>query len=169
MKMSKEKNSLLKDEKGQATLETIPLLLIFVIFVGYGLGAFGVIHTGILHNIAARTYALETFHHRANLTWFRQNRSVDRTHYALLGYRLHAIGHESDTTDAYGIATERPMSFGFGDNQEFGRNETTHNNLVLDIISGERQQRASVNPVWIRVQYGICINASCGRRQGPGT
>lgn len=167
----RKKISFLNNEKGQATLEAIPLLFIFVIFIGYALGAFGIVHTGILHSIAARTYAFETFRHRANVTWFRSNKD-DAHHFdsnfptdQKFNYRLHSIKHErgNDAGSGYGVATERPMSFGFGSNQEVGRNENTHNNLVMNIQSGQRERRAAVNPVWIRAQYGICINANCGQ------
>lgn len=152
----------LKNNRGLATVETLPLLLIFLVLMGYHIGAFGIIHTGILHNIAARVYALETFRHRSNLMYFRENNSADVFHYNNLEIRLHAIKNEKGDLGRYVSATERPINFGFI-NETIGRNSNTHNSVVNDINAGQRNRTdASVNPAWIKVQYGICINASCG-------
>lgn len=153
-------------ERGQATFEVVPLLMIFVMFLGYGMGAFGIVHTGILHNIAARVYAFETFRHRPSLVYFRENRiSPGPEHYRDFGLRLHAVKHEN-SEGQYVFATERPISFGF-DNEIAGRTNQTHSQNVNEIQPGRRAPaNASVNPAWIRVQYGICINASCGDNSG---
>ena len=149
-------------ESGQACFEVIPLLTIFVLFIGYGMGAFGIVHTGILHNIASRTYAFETFRHRANLTYFRENRiAPGPEHYQEYGVRLHAVKHETSEGN-YVFVTERPISFGF-DNGVVGRTPQVHTQNVDSIQPGVRAQgSAAVNPAWIKVQYGICINAGCG-------
>lgn len=149
-------------ERGQASFEVVPLLTIFVLFVGYGMGAFGIVHTGILHNIAARTYAFETFRHRSNLVYFRENRiAPGPEHYQEFGIRLHAVKDEV-SEGQYVFATERPISFGF-DNEVVGRTAQVHRQNVDNIQPDVRApSNTSVNPVWIKVQYGICINAACG-------
>lgn len=159
--IAKPSSRLIKDERGLATIETIPLLLIFVVFMGYGLGAFGIIHTGILHNIASRTYAFETFRHRPNVVYFRENRTESFHHYAAEEMRMHAVKHESDSGE-YIPATERPINFGFA-NEPIGRTGDTHNRTVAAISFGTRtREDAAVNPAWIKVQYGICTNSNCG-------
>ena len=159
MAVRKKKKS---SQDGQASLEVVPLLAIFILFAGYGMGAFGIVHTGILHNIAARTYAFETFRHRANLVYFRENRIVPQPeHYQEFGMRLHAVKHET-AQGQYAYATERPIAFGFG-NETIGRSAQTHSQTVDQIQHGRRApSNTSVNPAWIKVQYGICINAECG-------
>ena len=42
-------------------------MVIFVMLMSFGMGLFGVVHTAILHSIAARTYSFETFRQRTNL------------------------------------------------------------------------------------------------------
>lgn len=167
MGVEMKKKSMIQSEKGQATFEVVPLLAIFVLFIGYGMGAFGIVHTGILHNIAARTYAFETFRHRTNLAYFRENRiSPGPEHYRDFGIRIHAIKHESSDGGEYVYATERQISFGFP-NEIVGRSPRTHEDSTREIRPGQRATgNVSVNPAWVKVQYGICINATCGDNSG---
>ncbi len=156
----KEKK-ILNSENGMATLESIPLLIIFVMLVGYGVGAFGVIHTGILHSIAARAYAFETFRHRVDLTYFRDTPTGGRGEFYTGQTRIHGI--QSDTAsdgDQYIVATERSILKGLPDLNEENRSPAFHNVLGKDGLN--RRLGQGVNPVWIRVQYGICLNAQCG-------
>ena len=151
----------LRNEKGMATIETLPLLIIFLILLGFSLGYFGAIHTGILNSIAARNYAFETFRHRANLTYFRDHRDpvYTKNYYARAQVRFHSVasgGHDRFT------ATERPISIGLGNSEEKGRDATTHNTRVPALTNTSRNTDVSVNPIWVKASYGICINAVCG-------
>lgn len=152
----------LASEKGMATIETIPLLLIFVFLISYTFGAFGIVHTGILNSIAARNYAFETFRGRSNLTYFRDASDLPN-HFKSIGTRIHAIQSEQRANTAGFFATERPLRIGF-ENDIVGRdNPTLHNRTIHEeIIDGLRNQRHEVNPVWVVTQYGICLNARCG-------
>lgn len=58
------------NQKGLATIEALPLVVVFVVLITYGLGLFGFVHTAILHSIGARTYAFETFRNRTNVSFF---------------------------------------------------------------------------------------------------
>lgn len=165
MSTLKRRRHFKESEKGMATVEALPLLIVFFIFTGYGIGMFGVVHTGILHSIAARTYAFETFRHRTNLNYFRENKleATRPEHYASLGVRLHGVQHES-ARGQYAFATERPIAFGYS-KEVLGRDVSTHERLMGEIRPGERAPSStSVNPVWIKVQYGICINSQCGQQ-----
>lgn len=165
--MSTSKQRRFKDsEKGQATFEAVPLLLVFVLFVGYGMGAFGIVHTGILQSISSRTYAFETFRHRHNVTYFRENNGATQ-HYRDIGIRLHAIKSETGSDGTlYSYASERQITFAFS-GDTVGRTRQKHQQTVDTIQSARRASaNTSVNPAWIRVQYGICINASCGDNSG---
>lgn len=81
------------DQNGMATLESLPLLVIFTFLMSYGMGLFGAIHTGILQSIAARTYAFETFRNRSHLLIYREN--ISGLYYPLhtgnFGMRYHAV------------------------------------------------------------------------------
>lgn len=161
----------LRNEKGMATLETIPLLVVFVIFVGYGIGAFGIIHTGILNSIASRAYAFETFRHRPQLRYFRDERSdvSPRGQYYLGGTRVHGVQSEmAREQDQFIYATERGIARGLASDAaeiEKSRQSSLHRD-IQDSFSGEafsgRYTRQGVTVAWIKVYYGICLDAGCG-------
>lgn len=152
----------INNQKGIASIETVVLLVLFVSLVYYTFGFFGVVHSAVIHNIHARTYAFETFRHRTNLMYFRTNRRVkDGIHYYERGSRLHGINSESG--DNQQMATERPITMGFPSDED-NRREAAHNDdIVGRVVAGERNTNVGVNPVWIMVMYGICFNADCGR------
>jgi hypothetical protein len=153
-----------KNQKGLASIETIAMLLMVSVLIGYGIGYFGIVHTSILNSISARTYAFETFDNRSDLTFFRSNRErneVDREHFATLNFRAHGIRTEFFDPGAERTwhATERSISIG---RPSEGRiNENGHNDLYNQPINGPERGRG-VNPVWIKTVYGICIRAQCG-------
>lgn len=148
-----------------ATIESLPILIIFVMLIAYMLGSFGIIHTGILHSLAARTYAFETFSHRANLTYFRDDPNSPVFHFGKIGTRYHGVAPEVYNVDAdgYGQPTQRSISMVMTTGLRSEKNANVHNNLNSQVRDGVRvKETAAVNPVWIKVQYGICINAACG-------
>ncbi len=147
-----------KNNKGMATLESLPLLVIFVILTSYTMGFFGVIHTAILHSIAARTYALETFRNRSDLTFFRHDGNEPPKQFQTKGFRLHTIVERSAGESVF-PATKRDIVFGRPLPQVNHNKPNVHNEKIHDI---KPRNRLGVNPVWIMVSYGICINATCG-------
>jgi hypothetical protein len=150
-----------------ATIETLPLLLVFVILASYTFGAFGIVHTGILNSIAARTYAFETFRNRTNVTYFRDNNAANFFHYRVIGNRLHSINSEQlpPTNDPHFYATERPIRIGMiSSTAGTGRNdEHIHISDTMDkVLNGKRNDKVEVDPVWVRTMYGICLSNGCG-------
>ena len=157
---SVKKQTLLRNEKGSAMIETVPLIVIFVVLVSFGLGFFGIIHTAILQSIGARTYAFETFRQRTNLNYFRENGSgLSRPlNFSRKQWRYHAVNHETDSRELF-VATARPIALGRG----VAASEVsvdTHNQQIFNLQP--RNERVSVNPAWVMVGYGICLNPSCG-------
>lgn len=155
--------NLLKNERGMATLESIPLIVIFVMLLGYGLGLYGVVHSATLNSIAARTYAFETFRHRADLTYLRDRGGNAKLAYDNIGFRYHAIGF-SGTSERF-QAPQKPITIGRNvKNRELAllnsQNLRLHNEGIYEIQS--RNQKSSVSPAWIMVGYGICLNSKCG-------
>lgn len=141
-------------------LETIPLIVIFVVLVSFGMGFFGVVHTAVLHSIGARTYAFETFRNRTNLYYFRENGSGETTPrtFHKKQWRYQAVQNESDQRDKF-VATVRPITFG----RALATSEANleaHNQGIYQML--QRNERLAVNPAWIMVGYGICLNATCG-------
>ncbi|MES2962623.1 MAG: hypothetical protein V4760_01955 [Bdellovibrionota bacterium] len=162
----KTKRTILKNEKGLATIETIPLLFLFVFLICYTFGTFGIIHTSIMHSISARAYAFETFRNRTNLTYFRENPG-DYRHYQGAGARLHAITSESRPAGSDQFEpSERALRMGLASNTVKGRDIANHNEKIPTSVNELGQQKRNTkleaSPVWIMVQYGICLDSACG-------
>lgn len=161
--LKQRRKSPLKDEKGMAVLEIIPILIVIILLVNFSLGFFGAIHTGILNSIAARNYAFETFRNRSNLTYFSSTSTAAETlsyTYDKLGMRVH--GTVSEKADGKNwIASSRMIDFfsfqrraaDLQGNQ--GEHEKTRS------LPGGRNEQVQVNPIWIKTAYGICLNAQC--------
>lgn len=156
------KKSRIGNEKGLAILETVPLIVVFVLLFSFGMGFFGVIHTATLHSIGARAYSFETFRQRTNLYYFREDGSgLDQPfNFSKKGWRYHAVNHESDTRTKF-VSTTRPITIGKGADPGDAGPET-HNLQIYELQA--RNQRYAVNPVWVMVGYGICLNAGCGNQ-----
>lgn len=154
------KENKLQNQKGSASLEAALLIPIFVILMTFVLGGFGIVHTAILHNISARTYAIETFDNRSDVTYFRANRGAGNSteHYFNIGYRIHGIGNiDIIPNQPRWFPSARAMSIGLTQNRNIaGRSQ------VDDLNTGRRYTGQGVNPVWIKVTYGLCINNNCG-------
>jgi len=155
--------SALKNQKGMAIIELIPIMIIILLLFNFSLGFFGVIHTGILNSMAARNYAFETFRHRSNLTYLRDGvKGGDIVSYKDLGMRLHATVSENKKGNDQFVATQRPIDFLANQNTSAGSTED-HNNGIYNIVDGKRYTAGGgVSPVWVRPQYGICLNSKCG-------
>jgi hypothetical protein len=143
-------------------IETLPLLVIFVFLLGFGLGFFGIVHTAILNSMAARTYAFETFRNRADLTFFRDSTAAPFYHYKNIGNRIHNINSENDDgSRAIALATTRNLTFGVSEPTSKSSVEA-HNFKIYDIAGRNRKGGVEASPAWIMVGYGICLDAGCG-------
>lgn len=153
-------------ERGMATLETLPLIFIFLYLFAYTLGSFGTIHTGIKYSIAARAYAFETFRNRTDLTYFRDRLGAPRNHYRANGNRFHAIiAPGSGANDQFrasrrAIRVGVPIEAGASENNVEIHNERVHQSEEL--VQGRRNRQVEVSPAWIMTTYGICLNNNCG-------
>ena len=131
-----------KNNKGLATIEALPLLVLFVVLFSYGVGYFAAIHTAILQNIAARTYAFETFRNRSNLMYFRNNLNTGGSatgdqHYLKKGFRFHGIRDAIDAQvgDAEFIPTKRKIAFASKEKTINENNAQYHNDTVINKFS----------------------------------
>lgn len=152
--------SILKDQKGLATIETVPLLVLFFFLMSYGLGLFGFVHSATLSSIAARSYAYETFRHRANVNYFRDDAGITVS-IARKGYRLHAIRNYNLGSGTEFIPNTAPIAFAIGQ-PEPENNPETHNTRVFNLNEGVRNRNVSVSPGWIMMAQGICLSSQCG-------
>lgn len=151
---------ILDNEKGFAMLEAVPLIVLFVVLTSFGLGFFGLVHTAVLHSIGARAYAFETFRQRANLYYFREDGSglTRPINFSRKQWRYHAINHESDPRERF-VSTTRPIAIGRS-TAAFDASLEAHNQQIFQLQP--RNERIQVNPAWVMVGYGICLNANCG-------
>lgn len=169
-----------QNEKGIATIELIPVILLFAMLFNFTLGFFGVIHSGILNSIAARNYTFETFRNRANLYYLRDidpAPGIRDSNYTKVNYRFHGIITEGrgEERQNYWPVTRRPIRFTDIKNgvEEVGTSadhrdlvrQIADNGKVSDVFTGRTpdEGRSGVSPVWIQVLYGICITAKCSK------
>ena len=152
----------LRNQRGLAMIETVPLIVIFVVLTSFAMGFYGVVQTAILNSIGARTYSFETFRQRTNLTYHREDGTgLDAgklLNYVARGWRYHAVQEAGDDREKF-VPTARTITI----DQTAPAGDTsvaTHNTNIYSLQP--RNERISVNPVWVMVGYGICLNAQCG-------
>ena len=152
---------LLNNERGTALIETVPLLVIFMMLISFGLGLFGYIHSAVLYSISARTYAFETFRNRTNLTYFRENGSglFMPLQFSQKGIRYHAITSRDGDDDKF-VAKSFPIKI--GQTPEKKGSSSTHTDGIFTMQP--RNQSLEVSPAWLMIGYGMCTNYSCGDR-----
>lgn len=147
--------------KGMATIEALPMLVVFVIFFSYIYGFFSVIHSGILYSIGARAYAFETFRNQNNIDYFRNRDDINYTNY---GFRYHCTfrGASLSSGDLGFIAEKRAISIGMSLSPTSNSNADIeiHNEKIHDL--DQRNRDVKVNPIWIKTCYGICVTPNCG-------
>ena len=156
----------LNNEKGMAVFEMIPIIIVIVLLVNFSLGFFGAIHTGILNSIASRNYAFETFRHRSNLVYFRNNATGSKeSNFKEVGHRIHATISENASGNLKWLATARTIDFLDLKPKRTAEEKgsvASHNTTTWDVQDGVRFQKdEGVNPIWIKTTYGICLNARC--------
>lgn len=162
---------ILKNKDGFSAVEVIPVIVIIVLLVNFTVGFFGAIHSGVLNSIAARNYAVETFRHRSDLTYFRNilppSSDAVRLSFRDLGMRVHSTISEnaSQANQDQAIATTRSIDLqgvsGKDPLQVTGNDSTTHSRSVASLNESQRNGDVSVNPIWLKISYGICLTAAC--------
>ncbi len=159
---------MMDNQKGLATIEAVILTFVFIVLTSFGLGFFGVIHTGIVNSISARQYAFSTFNNRANLTYHRNEESTDpklNPKYTPFGFRLHTITDESSR--ALFITPARNISITPSINQKMKKDKTTSHETSELTYKHDSKIKADngIKLVWVRTAYGICLNANCGDKE----
>ena len=160
-----------RNEKGMALLETLPLLVIFSMLISYTWGFFAAIHTGILLSIAARTYAFETFSNRSDLMYFRTLQMENEITLPTRGHRfdeslvrVHAIkefGTDGEFWNPTAVSifqlnpTQEVKAYR-GSYEKFFSSQTYGDAYSDGNIDTDDQY--AVNPIWLRIAYGMCIN-----------
>lgn len=151
---------MLKNQRGMAVIEMIPMLIITTMFFSFVLGFFGAIHSGILGSMASRNYAFETFNNRVNLTYFRE-KNAD-TSYQGVGARVHGVRSEIGSAQLW-QATSRKINFAstIGQVEEGQGTRETHNQEIMAVQDRTRYTEQGVSEIWIQQTYGICLWSTC--------
>lgn len=162
-----------RDQKGLASIEMIPIMIVIAILLNFAIGFFGVIHTGILNSIAARNYAFETFRNRSNLTYFHDVREPNSSsnHFRRRNTRVHSIASEkrADSGSTNAIVTLRKIGFNLSPEPGTLNDRGVHepgagsDRGVFGIDEGTRNDSVDSAPVWVRPAYGICLNEKCSQ------
>ncbi len=159
---------MLSNSRGNAIIEIVPILAIFILIINFSLGFFGLIHSGIMNSIGARNYAFETFRNRADLTYLRDTAGSDASFtYTKSQQRFHVIKNETAPVggDKF-YATRRPIKFSDIHEVADEKNNLQERNKDKGIVEGRRASEMGieegVNPVWVRSAYGMCLVATCG-------
>lgn len=163
--MNKNNTTRIKKEEGSAIVETLPLLIIFMTILGNMWGFFMAVHSGILSSIGARTYAFETFRNRADLTYFRDQEInsgkpiYGRINYYDIGARIHSVTQTNNQEKFY------PLSINYN---QFSPAQAKASSAIQiqhshdAIFTDKRPPKTGVKEIWIRSNYGICLNfAAC--------
>jgi hypothetical protein len=162
---------MLNSQKGMSMIEVLPMITIFVLIMNFAIGFFGVVHSGVKNSIASRNYAIETFRNRADLTYLRDSVGSEAVSYKSVQLRLHAKRSEFANSGPGGgvewTATKRPIRFTdyFSINasdESLPGGASARRQVDSQANAGERIDFEGVNPVWVRVSYGMCLNAQCG-------
>lgn len=152
----------LLDNKGMATLEIIPIVTVIILLLNFSIGFFGAIHTGILQSISSRNYAFETFSNRSDLTYLKNtgDSPADLLPYNKLGLRIHATMSEQSSGVSF-VAAARKIAFFEKKNAVDIEGEDVKVHSETSNLAAGRNEKISVNPIWIKSSYGICLNSQC--------
>ena len=146
-----------KSQRGFSMIELLPLLVVFILLINYAVGMWGAVHTGILHSIAARNYAFETFRNRPRLIMHRYD-SEGCLHNQGRHFRYHAIIDDNGFQgDGPVVATARRTSM-TGTAAIVGDELDVHNSINE---MEDRNRNKQVSPIWVKVGYGICLDVQC--------
>ena len=142
----------LKDQKGVAVTEMLPLLVVFVMLFGLIFGFWTTIHSGTLSSIGARHYAFEVINNRAHFIYHRSEDtgSLDaKDYYEKDGHRFFAVVKHQGLTPRLKVL-QRSINL-FDSNPQWSS---------ARLVNKSDQ----ANPIWIKAGYGICIDFECGGR-----
>ena len=158
LSIKKRQSCLLSSQKGLATVEALPILIVFILLLSFTLGFFMSIHTGILFNISARTYAFDTFLHRSDLSYWRD---TEQYYGKTLGIRIHGV--TGDFNSAANLGTypwpSRPVSFAPFFSPGLNSRSSRPTNACLQ---QGREGVESKSWICLQIAYGICVNPTCG-------
>lgn len=156
------------NNRGMALMEVIPLIVALMVFFTFAIGFFGIVHSGVLSSIAARNYAFESLRHRSDYMYLRNTSNPSPLYKSQgylkdFGYRLHYTvdeNYNSSTGGGQRHVPGRPIAL-FRETTDTGADVNTHTTQIDNIRSDQRNASVAVSPVWLRINYGLCLNSRC--------
>ena len=183
----------MKNNKGMAMLEALPIIMVMFVLMGATLGSWGIVHTAILNSISARNLVFFYFNNRSDLSYLRdfsgddygtlggaRNYSTTEHYFRKdvndgIGKRYFYIWAEGTSQNSDGMfATLRRVDFrnpkvdgraGGGRILSGG----AHSNIESITTPNPRnttetgRTSESKSKAWIMVGYGICLDSHCGQ------
>ncbi len=146
---------LLKDQRGVAVVEMLPLLAIFITVFGLAFGFWTSIHSGTLQSIAARRYAFEVINNRSDFVYHRDTKEAAnyKQYFQKNGNRFFAVVQQQKNPEPKLQAEGKDLSL-------FNKKDPMS-------IEKVRQEGNKVSPIWLKTGYGICIDCKCGEVTCP--
>ena len=145
-------SQMLKNEKGVAYVEMLPILILFVTLFGLTFGLWTSIHRASLKSIAARHYSFEVLNNRTHYIYHRDiiEPAGKKSYYEKNGMRFFAnVEHQANSANPKLIADKSILSlFDSGVSQIYPPDA--------------KNSLPETNPIKIKTGYGICIdNKNC--------
>ena len=142
----------LRNQKGIAYVEMLPLLVLFVLLFGLSFGLWTSIHRATLQSIAARHYSFEVLNNRTHYIYHRDTVGASgiQAYYGKNGMRFFANVENQPGGNPDLKAEKRELSL--------------FNQGVTKIYSPKPGNSTSFspafqrNPIMIKAGYGICID-----------
>lgn len=154
-----------RDQRGLAILEMIPVIIVVMVLLRYTYGFFGVIHSATVQSIAVRNYSAETFRHRSRLNYLREADTYDDRYKYKKGMRLHGMNSENvpRTGNPLWTVATRDISYPPRKVEALGSNSySARQNEQRNINPGRRYSEGDgANPIWLSIRYGMCVDFHC--------
>ena len=142
----------LKDQKGIAYVEMLPLLVLFVLLFGLSFGLWKSIHRATLKTIAARRYSFEVLNNRTHYIYHRDTLPANGPdQFYQKGRRFFANIDYDESGSGEDLKKEKVELSLFDQGV-----------VKINTPSPKNSKFEQTNPIEIKVGYGICIDHNCG-------
>lgn len=164
-----------RKKRGVAVIELVMMLTIFIFVIISLYGSWGVIHSGILNSIAARSYAFVIINNRSNLNFLHEFSPAPlENNYHKYGIRYFATTQQSaedtfiartETIDigggSWSSSTDRQRGI-LGFDVRGGRSDDwTDLSSLGRIRPNQRNTDIEKRVIKLKQAYGICLNSKC--------
>ena len=175
---------MLRKKRGMAIIEFLFFFFVFIFFFALMYGSWGITHSAILSSIGARAYAWDVIRNRSNLTFVRDDGSLQNNYWKKES-RVFTVTEHKDNNPTEDFKT-RKLKIDMGgadwsDNTQQGftgvdvsqrqagydqKHITTFKTDAGGLaLEGNRRNRENsgnkTGVVHLMMAYGICLNSEC--------